>query len=179
MGWAGNIYSGVNIWTEAERSWDRLAASLTADRYLELRYEALLENLSDELTKICRFLGIDYSSSMVNYSASSTYAPPDSRLSYQWKTKCGTRELQLVDGKIGSLLVARKYELSGLAPAKPTLMERLSMAAQDKSYRVRFRIRRYGLALYLQHLLASRTPLPSWRDSCQRRMNQIDVKFLK
>jgi hypothetical protein len=50
---------------------------------------------------------------------------------------------------------------------------------QDKFYRIRFRIARYGLALYLENLVASRAHLASWRDSCQMRMNEIDVKFLK
>jgi hypothetical protein len=179
MGWAGNVYRGVDIWTTAERCWDRLAATLTPARYLEVRYEVLLENVTEELTRICKFLGVDYSPTMLSYPARSTYAAPDAQLRYQWKGQCRPRELQWVDWKLGSTLVQRKYELSGFTPRKPTLLELLSIVMQDKYYRIRFRIRRYGLALYVENLLASRTPLSAWRDSCQKRMNLIDVRFLK
>jgi hypothetical protein len=179
MGWAGNIYRGADVWTAAERSWDRLVSSLTADRYLQVRYELLLDDLTAELTKICGFLGVSYSPRMLTYDSRSTYAAPDSRLKYQWKSKCGARELQWIDWKLGGMLVQRQYELSGLAPRKPTPAELLRIIAQDKVYRIRFRVRRYGLALYLENLLASRVPVPAWRDSCQVRMNAIDVKFLK
>jgi sulfotransferase family protein len=179
LGMAGNLYRGVDIWAAAERSWDRLAETLSPDRYLEVRYETLLENVVEELTGICRFLGLAYSPSMLSYPSRSTYAAPDPRLRYQWKTQCGTRELQWVDWKLGDLLLQRKYELSGLGPSKPTPLELTTIRLQDKYYRVRFRIRRYGLALYLENLLATRLPIASWSDSCQVRINQIDLKFLK
>jgi hypothetical protein len=179
MGWAGNLYRGVDIWTVAERSWERLAATLTPDRYLEVRYEDLLENVSQELTRICRFLALDYSPSMLSYPSRSTYAAPDAQLRYQWKKNCQPRELQLVDWKLGDMLVQRRYELSGFRPQRPTVLELLAIAVQDKHYRARFRMKRYGFALYMENLLASRAQIQSWRDSCQRRLNQIDLKFLK
>ncbi len=179
MGWAGNIYRGVDIWATAERCWDRLAANLAPERYLEVRYESLLQNLTEELTRVCKFLGVEYSPEMLTYPSQSTYAAPDAQMTYQWKGRCRPRELQWIDWKLGSMLVHRRYELSGLGPKMPTLLERLTTATQDKYYRIRFRIKRYGLALYLGNLLASRAQISAWRDSCQRRMNQIDVRFLK
>jgi hypothetical protein len=179
MGWAGNIYRGVDIWAEAERSWERLLPALAPQRYLEVRYEDLLENPVAELTGICRFLGLDYSPSMMRYPEHSTYAAPDSRLRYQWKGKCTTQELQWVDWKLGSMLARNNYAPSGFPPRKPTLAELAGIALQDKYHRVRFRIRRYGLALWLENLIASRARMLLWRESCQRRMNHIDVKFLK
>jgi hypothetical protein len=179
MGWAGNIYRGVDIWTTAERCWDRLAATLSPDRYLDVRYETLLQNVTEELTRVCRFLGVEYSPKMLTYPSRSTYAAPDAQLTYQWKGRCRSRELQWVDWKLGSMLVQRKYEPSGFGPKRPRLLDRLTIATQDKYYRIHFRIMRYGFALYLGNLLASRAHISAWRDSCQRRMNQIDVRFLK
>jgi hypothetical protein len=179
MGVAGNLYRGVDIWATAERSWDKLAATLTPDRYLEVRYEVLLENVVEGLTAICGFLGLSYSPSMLSYPSRSTYSAPDPQLRYQWKSQCPARELQWVDWKLGSMLVQRKYELSGFAPRKPTLMERALLRLQDKYHRIRFQVRRYGLALYLENLLAIRLRVASWQDSCQTRINQIDMKFLK
>jgi len=179
LGMAGNLYRGVEIWATAERSWDRLVATLKPDRYLEVRYEMLLENVVEELTRICRFLGLEYSPSMLNYPSRSTYAAPDPRLRYQWKRQCGAQELQWVDWKLGSMLLQRNYELSGFGPKKPTLLERVKIRLQDKYYRVRFEVKLYGLGLYLESLLAARLPIPWWNDSCQRRINQIDLKLLK
>ena len=179
MGWAGNIYRGVDIWTTAERCWDRLVATLAPDRYLEVRYETLLHNLTEELGRVCGFLGVDYSEKMLTYPSQSTYAAPDARLTYQWKSRCQPRELQWVDWKLDSMLVDRGYELSGFGPRRPSLLDLLSIAIQDKYYRIRFRIKLYGFALYLGNLLASRAHISAWQDSCQRRMNQIDLKILK
>lgn len=179
LGMAGNLYRGVEIWASAERSWDRLVATLPRDRYLEVRYEVLLENVVGELTRICSFLGLEYSPSMLDYPSRSTYAAPDPRLRYQWKRQCGTQELQWVDWKLGSMLVQRNYELSGFGPKKPTLLELAKIRLQDKYYRVAFEVKLYGLGLYLESLVANRLPIRSWSDSCQIRMNQIDLKFVK
>jgi hypothetical protein len=179
LGVAGNLYCGVDIWATAERSWDRLASTLTSDRYLEVRYEVLLEDVVEGLTRICAFLKLAYSPSMLSYPSRSTYSAPDRQLRNQWKSRCGTRELQWVDWKLGNMLLQRNYELSGLGARKPTPLELVMIRWQDKYYRVRFRIRRYGLALYLENLLATRMPIRSWSDSCQIRINQIDLKFLK
>lgn len=179
LGMAGNLYRGVEIWATAERSWDRLAATLTPERFLEVRYEVLLEKVVEELTRICTFLGLEYSPSMLSYPSRSTYAAPDPRLSYQWKRQCGVQELQWVDWKLGSLLQQRNYELSGFGPKKPTLLERAQIRLHDKYYRIRFEVEQYGLRLYLENLLATRLPASSWSDSCQIRINEIDRKFIK
>jgi hypothetical protein len=179
MGWAGNVYRGVDIWAVAERSWDRLAATLTPDRYLEIRYEDLLQNVTGELEKICHFLGLDYSAQMLSYPSRSTYAAPDAQLRYQWKKQCSPTELAWVDWKLGSMLQRRQYEASAFGPRRPTLLQRATLAVQDKSYRIRFRIKRYGLGLYLENFLASRLRMAPWLDSCRRRINEVDAEYLK
>src|SRR5262249_53031614 len=136
LGMAGNLYRGVDIWTTAERSWDRLASTLTPDRYLEVRYEVLLENVVEELTRLCRFLGLRYSPSMLSYPSRSTYSAPDPKLRYQWKGRCTSRELQWVDWKLEDMLSKRNYELSGFGARKPTLFELVLLRWQDKLYRI-------------------------------------------
>jgi hypothetical protein len=179
LGMSGNLYCGVEIWAKAERSWDRLASNLAPDRYLEVRYELLLGNVVEELSRICRFLGVAYSPEMLNYPSRSTYSAPDGKLRFQWKRQPAGRELQWVDWKLGSLLIQRNYELSGLGPMKPNPIELVHIRLQDKFYRIRFQIKRYGLALYLENLLATCAHIAAWQDRCQKRMNEIDLKFLK
>ena len=179
MGWAGHVYFGVDIWQEAESSWDRLKSSLRDSQYLEIKYEELMRDIGGGLAKICEFMELEYSESMLDYSSRSSYAPPNGKLSYQWKSKYNERELQLVEGKVEQMLLDRKYELSGYPPDKPGLLEAWKLAVQDKKFRVDFQMERYGLGLYLENFLAARLGSRSWKYSCQRRKNQIDLKFLK
>jgi LPS sulfotransferase NodH len=179
MGWAGHVHYGVNIWQEAENSWDKIKSSLRNDQYLEIKYEDLLEDVKGILTKICEFIGLEYSDRMMDYSSHTTYAPPDNKLIYQWKKKYSKRELQLVEGKVGKMLVAREYELSGYPPELPDLFEAWMLAVQNKKYCIRYQIERYGLSLYLESIMASRSGFRFWMDSCQKRKNLIAMKFLK
>jgi LPS sulfotransferase NodH len=179
MGWAGNAYRGVDIWVEAERSWDRLKNGLREDQYLEIRYEDLLDDIEAGLARICHFLGLEYSARMLDYAANSTYGQPDKNLSQQWKTKYSAHELRLVEGRLGQVLVDRGYESSGHEPCHPGVIERLLLLANDKRYRIGHRINRYGFALYLKNLVASYSGLRDLQHACQRQINLIDLQHLK
>jgi len=179
MGWAGNVYYGVDIWIDAERSWDKLKQTLRDDQYLEIKYEELLEDVEVGLGRICRFLGLAYSSQMLDYAKSSTYDKPDKSLSYQWKKKFSQHELALVEDKVGDLLVARGYELSGYTPVKPGLIERLALNYENRKYRVRHQLKRYGIRLYVMNRIANKFGLRSMREACIARMNKIDLNYLK
>ena len=179
MGWAGHVYHAVDIWQSAERSWDQLKPSLNSWQYMEVRYEDVLEDVESGLLKICEFLGQEYSTHMMDYAESSSYSLPDKSLRYQWERKYSKRELQLVEGKIARMMLARKYLLSGHRPVKPGLFEALMLVAKNKNYRVRHQINRYGIRLYVENILASRLGVRPWMDICQKRKNQIDIRFLK
>lgn len=179
MGWVGHVYYGVDIWKEAEMSWDRLKASLSEEQYLEIKYEDLLDDVESELTRICHFLGLEYSPQMMEYAANSTYGLPDKNLSFQWKRSFFPRELQLIEGKVGEMLVSRDYALSGYGAAQPGSIEEIRLILKNKNSRIRHQLNRYGLGLYIQSFLAARTGLVSWQSACQKRKNQIDLEHLK
>ena len=179
MGWVGHVYYGADIWMDAERSWNQLKSSLNNSQYLEIKYEDLLSDNVATLTAICEFVGVNYSERMMDYADRSSYDLPDKRFSLQWKKKYSTRELRLVEGKIGQLIVDSGYELSGLSPVIPGRLERMVLSFQNKAYRVKFNIGKYGLMLYLERCLSDRLGWRSWRDSCQERINQIDIMGLK
>jgi hypothetical protein len=179
MGWAGNVYYGVDIWIEAERSWDRLKSSLDSAQYLEVRYEALIENTDQVLATICEFLGVEYSTHMMDYAEHSTYDLPDQRLIYQWKTKYTERELCLVEGKVGDMLIDRGYEPSGVCPAVADKNELLALALRNKLYRIKFSIDKYGFFLYAANFVSNRVGWLPIREYCQRKINQIDIEGLR
>lgn len=179
MGWVGHVYYGVDIWREAELSWEKVKPMLSEDQFLEIRYEDLLEDVEAGLTKICHFLGLEYTDQMMNYASSSSYELPNKNLSYQWKKRYSHRELQLVEGKVGEMLVARGYELGGAGSAHPGWFEKVALAVGNKFFRFRFQVDRYGIGLYVENFLASRLGIGRWQEMCQKKMNLIDLQFLK
>jgi len=179
MGWVGHVYYGVDIWTEAERSWQRLRKTLKPDQYLEIRYEDLVNDVATGLKAICGFLGLPYSDQMMSYASKSTYAPPDKSLSYQWKKKYTRRELQLVEHKIGSQLPALGYEASGHTSVAPGFWESMQLYLVHRKYRAEYQIKRYGFGLYIESALASRFGHKAWQYACRRRKNAIDIRYLK
>jgi hypothetical protein len=179
MGWVGNVYYGIDFWNEAEVAWDRLKETLPPSQYLEIKYEYLIENSELVLGQICQFLGFDYSNRMMDYASKSTYSLPDRNLRYQWKTKYNRRELSLVESKAGELLVNRGYELSGVYISGPSLIEKMQLHLQHKSFRTIKQISRYGFLLFFQSYLARKIGIKSWERSLKARINAIEVKGLK
>jgi len=179
MGWAGHVYFGVDIWEAAEKEWDILKACIRKDHYLEVRYEDLVNDIEQELNKICKFIGIQYNEKMLGYTTSSTYGKPDINLCYQWKTKFTKRELQLVEGKVMQRLISYGYDLSDYPPVIPGAREKLWLKIKNTSYRNRFKINKYGFVLYLQFIIARKFPQSDWYQTCMRKINTINANNLK
>jgi hypothetical protein len=179
MGWVGHVYYGVDIWIDAESAWDQLQVTLKDAQYIEVRYEDLIQNTEQTLTDICEFLGVEYSAEMMDYAAHSTYDLPDKRLVYQWKKNYSERELCLVEGKLGGMLADRGYDPSGFPSATPRNYELVWLALTNKSYRIKFNIKTYGLFLYIANIVSKRVRWPVLREYCQRRINSIDIQGLK
>lgn len=179
MGWAGNVYYGIDTWVEAETAWDRLKETLQPAQYLEIKYEDLLENVELGLGKICQFLGHEYSKRMMDYASRSTYSLPDKSLSYQWKTKYSRRELSLVESKAGEILLNRGYELSGVSVCGPSMIEKMRLCIQNKWFRVMYQIKVYGFPLFFQNYLARKLGISPWEKSLKIRRNAITAKMLK
>ena len=179
MGWVGNVYYGVDIWNEVEKSWDILKKNLQPNQYIEIKYEDLLDNIKSGLTKICEFSGVEYSDDMMNYANNSSYELPNKNLSYQWKKKYSKRELQLVEGKVSQKILERGYDLSNNPIVRPNKIEKLLLMIQNKKYNITHKIKKYGLVLYLNNLIANRLFFKAWQRECQNRINTVDIKGLK
>lgn len=179
MGWCGHPYYGVDIWADAESSWDVLKPALREDQYLELRYEDLLEDIGVGLSQICEFLGVAYSDQMLKYDHNSTYSLPDKRLCFQWKKKYSQRELQLVEGKVSGMLLARGYELGGESRSKPKFLEELILWCENKKYIWKFRINKYGFRIFISEYISRKVGSKYWSDLVRFRINEIDRLGLK
>ena len=82
MGWAGNVYSDIDHWINTEKEWDSFKIIIPTDSWIEIKYEELLENPRYELSRICDFMGIDFSSDMFSYNEHTTYSAPDPNFAY-------------------------------------------------------------------------------------------------
>lgn len=178
-GWAGNVWTGVERWIEAERLWVKLSQTIPADRRIELTYENLILEPIETLTRLCHFMNLPYDKAMINYAQTSTYDLPDASFIGQWRRKLSDRDIQLVEARVADMLVERGYELSGLPriTVTPVIEQRLRL--QDWLARAQFRLKRNGLPLFMSDYLSRHLRLKSWQKRIKLELNAIETKRLK
>lgn len=179
MGFAGNVWAGAARWVEAEMTWSRLRERLTEDRFVELRYEELVRAPEAELRRLCAFLGVSYDSRMLEYSEHSSYGSPDPAVAERWRVQLSERDIGLIEAQVGSLMEDRGYEPSGAPSIKvgPALARKLRWG--DRIGQVRFRIERYGMALFLAEFVARRFRIKPLHDFATLRIHDITRKHLR
>ncbi|EDN67115.1 Sulfotransferase [Beggiatoa sp. PS] len=78
MGWAGNLFTGIDLWITAKNRWKKLSRHLKQEQHITVRYEDLIQSSEEQLTKICEFIGVPFDKVMFDYAERSTYiAIPD------------------------------------------------------------------------------------------------------
>lgn len=179
MGWAGNVYYGVDHWINSEKSWDRLENKISEEKIVELNYEELIEKPIETLEKITNFLGVSFSDKMLSYDLNSTYSKPDTSLIWQWKRKQSEYEVQTVESKAGMLMISRGYNLSGYPSIKLNLIQKIKLFYQNKLYRINHNIQRYGLILYISDKLTRLPIFRKWRSVTTNKISDIDIMHLK
>jgi len=179
MGWAGNMWRAPERWIRAERDWETLWDRLSENRRLEVRYEHLVADPRNTLVIICRFIGVDFDDAMFDYAKTSTYDAPDPSLATQWRRKLDKNAVCLAEARIGDMLVERGYELSGLPPKKIGKFELQRLNVQDWWYRARFRMKRYGLPLFLTDYIVRHLKLKALARRLTLRINEIENRHIR
>jgi hypothetical protein len=179
MGWGGSLYRAIDHWIDAENRWTKLKNSIGDEQVTEVRYEDLLAAPEETAKRICEFVGVCYSPSMLEYHKTSTYGPANPQLAYQWARKLTARDVRILEGKAAELLKHRGYSLSGLPPIHPKSIAKGWIATTSALRRLQFRVRRYGLALTLQEMIARRFWATRMSENAQRKMNKVDLTHLK
>jgi hypothetical protein len=162
---------------EAERLWDRVRPELSADRYFEVRFEALFEDPEQFLTTLCEFLELNYDPAMLEYPADTTYELPQPETAYSWKRKARAEEVQLVEARIGGMLAERGYTPSGLPRLALSARDIARLRRQDRIARIKFGINQLGLPLYVAELVTRRLKI-HWLHRPLRLKVQAIVKDL-
>ena len=179
MNWAGNVWAGSDRWIEVEKLWSELKEIIPTDRYIEVHYETLISEPVKTLTSLCNFIGTSYDPAMLDYSQSTTYDLPNSKLLWQWKSKLSRREIQLLEAKMGNMLVKHGYELSKLPPITVNSVTRQILKLQNKWSVVKGRISTYGLPLILSSFVSRHLEFKRWQKHVQLQCNSIDTARLK
>lgn len=179
MGWAGNIWTGVDGWIEAEVLWKDFSKSLSPNQKIEVTYESLITNPKNNLKSICSFIGISFEPAMFSYYKTTDYDLPNPKLVQQWKRKLSNKEIQLIEWKISNMLLERNYELSGLPLRKPNSVMQQVLRWQNKVVCVQFKINRIGLPLFLADNLSRRLQIDSWQRNIKLEINDINRSYIK
>lgn len=179
MGWYGNFWHSVEYWEKSERLWSDLQAIVPPEQRIEITYESLMSQTVETLTQVCSFIGITYHQAMLSYPDTTTYSLPDPNFIGQWQRKMSSYEIQLVESRIGEMLVLRGYELSGHPLLKVNATMKRWFKLQDWWKRIQLRIDRYSLALFLSDYLSRNFRLKQWQKSVKLQLNAIENAHLK
>lgn len=155
MGWAGNVFYGVNHWVKTETHWLSARSGFQADNLLDIKYEDMFQDTEAHLKAVCQFLDLPFSADMLRYHENTTYGPPDAKLTQQWRRKASAREVALVEFKAHHLMAELGYELAGPV-TEPGRFERTVLRVRNKLAVWRFGAARYGFFTYFLEKLTRR-----------------------
>jgi hypothetical protein len=167
------------MWLECEKEIEAFKTKISPENWVELRYETLMEDFDAEINRICQFMGTKFDPRMLEYIQNSNYDNPNPKLAYQWQRKMLKKDLSLVEGRIGDMLVARGYELSGHPPIFPRRWEATKIRLQSRLHTNLHRIKCYGIYLYLIEIIARRLGMKQFKTKCQHKINAIDETFIR
>jgi Sulfotransferase family len=178
-GWAGNVYEAAGRWIQAEDWWDSLVTHLSPDQAIELHYEDLVTRTEAELSRICRFIGVEFAPEMLDYQVDAPlFPPPDPTLASQWKKKLSPRDVAMVEHRTARLMESRGYALSGYPLTTIGPLKHQLLLAAARARRLRTRVHSYGPALVAIDLLGRRAELRTLANRAQARINAIDQSVI-
>ena len=130
LSWGPNdIIAAAEWWNSYVNLARCMGAIIGDDRYMEVRYEDLVQDSENELKRICSFLGEEFSAEMLNYHKSSkssipselnclhynTDKPPTASRAYAWKREMSPTDIFLFDSYAKNMLKALGYEVPTIA----------------------------------------------------------------
>lgn len=179
MGWAGNVWHGVERWLDVEQTWNRMKPDLPGDRYLEVRQEDLILETEQTLSQVCQFIGVDYDARMLDYPRYTTYSKPDPSLLEQWRRKLTPKQVGLIEGRVGDLLTDRRYAMSEYQTLTPSRVAQLWLKLDDKWGCLNHRIQRLGIGLFVSDLLSRKLRIKPWQEWLEPQLAQAWRSSLK
>jgi hypothetical protein len=123
-----NLIAAAEWWNNHVWLGRRLGAILGGERYLEVRYEDLVEDPVGKLGQICKFLKEEYSPEMLDYHKAAKAAipsewqhqhhnvdaPPKTARAYAWKREMDPIDVALFGRYAGGMLAEVGYEVPAI-----------------------------------------------------------------
>ena len=179
QGWAGNHFTAAGQWRAIEEEWERASLAIPDARRIDVRFEELVSDTRGTLERICAFVGVPYREEMLRYPEDSTYSSIDPGIAARWRRSLPPRAVRLAEAGAGPMLEQRGYQPSGLAAYRiGPACERL-LSLHCRLARLRFRIRRYGLGLWLRRRAATALGLERWRQRILLEEHEITNRYVK
>ena len=174
MGWAGNTWHATRVWIETEQKWEEVRANIPPNRQIDVYYENLVRQPESELRRICKHIGVTYDARMLKFHTDTTYEPVNVEFREKWRHQLTSREIQLVEADAAGMMRERGYELSGLPSIRVVGLTRVALAIQNRYKRVRFRVRKYGMELWLEDVIFRRLSEAFWRKRVLKRIQAVN-----
>jgi hypothetical protein len=144
----------AHYWRRRVGAGRRSGAQLGPDRYLEVRYEDLVDDPERELRRVCSFVDLDFDAAMLRYQQTVGEALPDERRVHHanadkpisrnirdWRTSMPTEQRAWFEAVAGDLLAELGYDVTDV-PAPRGLGTRLTIErARDRLGELRASLR--------------------------------------
>lgn len=164
--WGFNPRHTIWRWKKAVVDGRSQGMALAADRYLEVRYEAVTTQPETEMKRICRFAGLSFDSAVLDSSMRfmdpRNHAARSGRIvenSEKWRSYFDSSQLAALEAIAGKVLADLGYPVTQSGDANLGTAERRILTLRDGVARTRSFFRQYGvraLPMYLRLLSASR-----------------------
>ncbi|WP_353572327.1 sulfotransferase [Candidatus Albibeggiatoa sp. nov. BB20] len=178
MGWAGNMYMGIERWIEAELIWKQMAQKLPPEHQLSIHYEDLIKDSESVLKQVCDFAHVPFDKIMFSYADKTTYSVPDPKILERWR-KLPQKELQLAECRVAEMLKERGYPLSDYPVLADSASLKFKMQMDNRIRNTLFRIKRYSFSLWLADLISRRFGFKQWQQQVRLKINEKDKQYLK
>lgn len=179
MGWAGNVWFGLDKWIEADDGRRELGELVPADRILDVGFDDLMADHVAVLDRICDFVGLTYTEQMLAYAASTDYDIPDPTRARDWRGDMSSLDVRMVETRLGDRLVEAGFEPSGLAPLPTNRIVDEALRMHSRLGRIRNRVAVYGLRLTAEEMWARLTGDEERLARVRTSLNDIELGRLK
>lgn len=156
-GWARHLSEAAELWAYRSEYGRRVGRRLGDDRYLEVRYESLVEHGERELGRICGFIGLDLRPEMSRYYERKAEVlsekeqrhhehegKPPTRGLRDWRTQMRPRDVEVFEAIAGETLEGFGYERAAPNPSATARLQaalgRAVTAGSRNGRRVRHRL---------------------------------------
>ena len=178
-GLAGNVWHGLDGWLRAEDEWAAVEPLIDPRRVLTVRFADLIRDYDSVLTSVCRFIGVEYTSQMLDYSTDTDYQEPSTSLAGDWRRSLSTDQVRLIEAKVGDRLTKLGFEPSGFGQASVGERQAMLLAWEDRAGRIAHRLQVFGVRLTVADMVARGLSIQSMQRSMRLRLNETEIAHRK